>query len=88
VTEGGVTALSDGPTSNPMRRDPENKSGEIRAASTVKNATEGFHLYSHVGEGTVSGDFSFVNAHLVLTVIGFHCNGFDTWCDEIVSWEK
>jgi hypothetical protein len=29
------------PTSNPMRRDPENKSEEIRAASTVKNATEG-----------------------------------------------
>jgi hypothetical protein len=34
-------AVSDGPTSNPMRRDPENKSEEIRAAPTVKNATEG-----------------------------------------------
>ena len=33
--------MSDEPTSNPMRRDPENKSEEIRAASTVKNATEG-----------------------------------------------
>jgi len=33
--------MSDGPTSNPMRRDPENKSEEFRAASTVKNTTEG-----------------------------------------------
>jgi hypothetical protein len=35
------TAVSDGPTSIPMRRDPENKSEGIRAASTLKNATEG-----------------------------------------------
>jgi len=40
VSAGWETAVSDGPTSNPMRRDPENKSEEIRAASTVKNATE------------------------------------------------
>jgi len=33
--------VSNGPTSNPTRRDPENKSEEIHAASTVKNATEG-----------------------------------------------
>jgi hypothetical protein len=33
--------VGNGPTSNPTRRDPENKSEEIHAASTVKNATEG-----------------------------------------------
>jgi len=44
VSAGWETAVSDGPTSNPMRRDPENKSEEILAASTVKNATEGKSL--------------------------------------------
>jgi hypothetical protein len=32
-----------------------------------------------------SGDFSFVNANCILTVVGFQSNRFDTWCDEIVS---
>jgi len=41
VSAGWETAVNDGPTSNPMRRDPENKSEEIRTASTVKNAHEG-----------------------------------------------
>jgi hypothetical protein len=41
VSAGGETAVSDRPTSNPMGRNPENKSEEIRTASTVKNATEG-----------------------------------------------
>jgi len=37
---------------------------------------------------TTSGDFSFVNAHCVLTVDGFQHDSVDTWCDEIVSWLK
>ena len=40
MSAGRETTVSDGPTSNPMRRDPENKSEAIRAASTVKNVTE------------------------------------------------
>jgi len=45
-------------------------------------------LYFFILLATVSGDFSFVNAYCVFTVVGFHCNSFDTWCDEIVSWVK
>ena len=37
---------------------------------------------------TTSGDFSFVNAHCVLTVDGFQHKNVDTWCDKIVSWLK
>jgi len=45
-------------------------------------------IYFFILLATVSGDFSFVNAYCVLTVIGFHCNSFDTWCDEIISCVK
>jgi hypothetical protein len=62
-----------------------NASGNLTVLGISVATTGNFsgHNFSFILLATVSGDFSFVNVHCILTVVGFQSNRFDTWCDEM-----